>query len=260
MQNLHLRRLGAGPETVLALHCTLAHGGAWRGLAEGLEGQAEVLAPDMFCHGHSPDWTGGTDFLAAMVEATLPVLERPMHVVGHSFGSVLALALACAAPDKVKSLTMIESVFFAMALRGAPETVAAQDASEAITADAFAAQDWPLAARLFNRAWSGTGPRWDDMPQRMRDAMIRGVQIVPPSGPGLRDDSQGLIDQLDRITMPMLLARGGASQKVIAAAHDGLARHIPQAKQFVVPGAGHMLPITNPAPVAEAVSQLIRTA
>ena len=254
---LNIRHFGAGPQSVLALHCTIAHAGAWRGLGTALDGRAQITAPDMYCHGQSPDWDGEGDFLVRMIEATLPLLNDPVHLVGHSFGAVLALALACRAPDKVRSLTMVETVFFAVAVQDAPEIVAAQDAVEAETSRAFAAQDWPLAARLFNRAWSGTGPRWPEMPERMRAAMTRGVRIVPASAPGLRDDSQGLIAQLPGLTMPVLLMRGDASPEVMRVVHAGLARRMPTARELVVPGAGHMLPITHPAPVAEAMADMI---
>ncbi|MEX0301721.1 MAG: alpha/beta hydrolase, partial [Leisingera sp.] len=33
-QEVFSRRFGRGPRHVLAVHCSLAHSGAWRGLAE----------------------------------------------------------------------------------------------------------------------------------------------------------------------------------------------------------------------------------
>jgi pimeloyl-ACP methyl ester carboxylesterase len=65
----------------------------------------------MLSHGKSPDWDGSGDFQDVSVAAALPFLDdAPMDLIGHSFGATLALRLAVAHPDRVRSLTMIEPV------------------------------------------------------------------------------------------------------------------------------------------------------
>ncbi|MFN0184365.1 MAG: alpha/beta fold hydrolase, partial [Aquabacterium sp.] len=42
---------------VLALHCSTANGRQWDALATELAGSHDVLAPDLYGHGHCPAWT-----------------------------------------------------------------------------------------------------------------------------------------------------------------------------------------------------------
>lgn len=250
-QELYCRTLGTGPRPVMALHCTMAHSGAWRGLAEALEGMATVHAPDMFNHGRSPDWDGQGDFQDALVRAVVARMPGRCDVVGHSFGATAALRLAVRFPERVRSLTLIESVFFAPVGQDAPEVLAAEQAGSGPFHDALRAGNLDLAARLFNRGWGGGeggGPPWDSLPEKLRKAMARGVRIVPHCAPAIIDDCHGLLAPgvLDAVRCPVLLLRGGQSAPIIAHVNDGLARRIPGAKSEVVEAAGHMLPITHP--------------
>ena len=69
------------------------------------------------------------------------------------------------------------------------------------------------------------------------------------------EDSGGLLLpwRLEALGLPVLLVEGALSPPVIGAVHDELARRLPQVGRVVVPGAGHMLPITHPFAVAGAM-------
>lgn len=257
-QPLFHRRFGHGPRAILALHCTIAHSGAWRGLAGLMNDQATFLTPDMLSHGRSPDWDGDGDFQDRAVEAVLPLLDAPMDVIGHSFGATIALRLAVEHPDLVRSLTMIEPVFFAVALEDHPQMVAQHKDEAAPAWAALDAGDPALAARLFNRMWSSDGPRWPLLPEATRAAMTRSIHVVPACDAALFQDTAGLLapDVLSRLAIPTLLLRGANSHPVIGVINDGLARRIPGADSNVVSGAGHMLPITHPAETAEEIRAL----
>lgn len=253
-QPLYCRELGAGARRVLALHCTLAHSGAWRGLAEAMGAEVTIRATDMLCHGRSPDWDGQGDFLDRMAAAALAHLDGPMDVVGHSFGASVALRLALARPDLVRSLTLIESVHFAMIRDEHPDLMAAQARSSAPFQAAVEAGDYETAARLFNGGWGDNGGRgWADLPEPMRAAMVRGVRIVPACSPAIIEDRLGLTrpGALDPLRMPVLLLRGGQTEPIIAAVNAAFARRIPGAENRAVDGAGHMLPVTHPTATAK---------
>jgi lipase len=53
--------------------------------------------------------------------------------------------------------------------------------------------------------------------------------------------------------VPVLLVEGADSPPVIDAVQAALAARLPQAARMIVPGAGHMVPITHPDLVARAV-------
>ena len=256
-QPVATREFGDGPLHILALHCTLAHSGAWRGLAGLLEGTT-LIAPDMLSHGRSPDWDGQGDFQDRSVAAVSHLLEPGMDIIGHSFGATIALRLAVAHPEKVRSLTLIEPVFFAVALQDAPDLLADHDALAGPFADALRAGDAALGARLFNRMWSHGGPRWPDLPEALRAAMTRAIHVVPACRDAIYDDLAGMLAPgvLGRVQAPCLLLRGSRTHPVIAAVNDGLARRLPDASSVVIEGAGHMLPISHPEATADALKTL----
>ncbi|MEO9780576.1 MAG: alpha/beta hydrolase [Sedimentitalea sp.] len=249
---LFSRSFGHGARQVLALHCTIAHSGAWRGVAALMENEATFVAPDMFSHGRSPDWDGQGDFPDLMTRAVSNLLDSPMDVVGHSFGAMLALRLAVKHPGLVRTLTLIEPVFFAVAAQDAPELAPRQSEAMRPVFEALEAGDAALAARLFNRDWGDGGTRWPDLREESRAAMIRGIHILPASNSAIYADRPGLLRPgvLQSLKMPVLLLRGSRTQDLITVVNEGLARRIPQAQSKVVEGAGHMLPITNPGETA----------
>jgi lipase len=252
-QPLFVRSFGDGPRRVLALHCTLAHSGAWRGLAGVMDDEVTMITPDLLSHGRSPDWDGQGDFQDRCTDAVVHLLEPDMDIIGHSFGATVALRLAAAFPERVRSLTMIEPVFFAVALADAPDLVANHAVEATPYMDALSAGDAALAARLFNRMWSDDdAPRWPEMPETTRAAMTRAIHVVPAQAPSLFDDGPGMLKPgvLDRITAPTLLLRGSKAHPVISVINRGLARRLPNARDVEVDGAGHMLPISHPLETA----------
>lgn len=256
----HVMTLGQGARRTLALHCTMAFGGAWSGLAKHLGDQLTLVAPDMPSHGASADWDEVSDFSDTVYAASLSVMDdAPMDVIGHSFGAATALRLAVKHPEKVRSLTVIEPVFFAVALTHAPEAMGTHDENARPFSEALEAGDHHLAARAFNRMWSTDAPKWDTMPERTRAAMARAIHVVPDTHAFLYDDAAGMLAKggLDAVQAPTLLMRGALAHPAITGTNDGLAHIMPNATQSVIEGAGHMAPISHPALVAKAVQGLL---
>ena len=252
----HHVRLGSGPASILAIHCTLAHAGAWKPFAKALEGEAEILAYDLPSHGRSPNWDGQGDLHRLATDWALSLLDTPRHVVGHSFGATVALRLGIEAPARVKSLTIIEPPFYALALADQFDLAALPDNS-AFEA-AMQAGDMPLAARLFNRLW-GDGTPWAEIPEKTRAYMARCMPFVGGSTGFMVHDKAGLIPSgaLEALRMPARLIQGEEALPVIDAVMAGLARRMPHAERVTLANAGHMAPITHPSAVAEAVRPLL---
>lgn len=245
----HVAQLGNGPRKVLALHCTLAFSGAWAGLMREMRDEVTLIAPDMPSHGRSNAWDGQSSFADTVFEASLACLDAPMDVVGHSFGGATALRLAVERPERVRSLTMIEPVFFAVAAADDPEAAAEHAAKSQPFYDLVQAGDMQQAARTFNRMWSD-GPRWPEMASQVRAAMTRAIHVVPDTTAFLFEDTAGMVPRLPRATMPTLVVRGSSTDRIVEVTNAGLVRRMPNAREAVMEGAGHMAPVTHPAEMA----------
>ncbi|WP_050928271.1 alpha/beta fold hydrolase [Aestuariivita boseongensis] len=256
--------MGDGPRDVLAIHCTLAHSGVWRGLLREMPDDITIHAIDLPSHGRSADWKASDgDFQDVSAAGARALFDRPMDLLGHSFGATIALRLAAERPDLVRSLTLIEPVFFAVAALDAPEALEKHNADAQPFFDLYAAGDITQAARLFNRMWADpTSPRWPDLPEATRAAMVRAIHVVVASDAAIFHDRMGLLKPggMSQLTAPTRLMRGSNTHEVIGVINDGLARRMPNAESHVVEGAGHMLPITHPAETAAHLRALFAQA
>jgi len=102
---------------VLALHGVTGHGGRFRRLAERGLPEPRWLAPDLRGHGRSTwdaPW-GVAQHVADLLETLDAEGVERCPVIGHSFGGLLAMELAAAAPSRFDLLVLLDP---AMALPG----------------------------------------------------------------------------------------------------------------------------------------------
>jgi lipase len=245
-----------GARPVLALHCSLAHSGAWSGLAEALHG-VTITALDQPGHGRAPDWDRVSDLHALTTAIAIDMAERvgggaPIDLFGHSFGGTVALRLAMQRPDLVRSLMLVEPVLFAAAK--AHPAYAPFRAQHLEFASVLATGDLPRATAMFHAAW-GTGEAFADLPDRQSRYMTDRIHHIVAQNPVLLDDAAGLLapGRMEALRVPVLLVEGADSPPIIDAVQSALMARLPHATRLVVPGAGHMVPITHPSTVASAV-------
>lgn len=247
-----------GARPVLALHCSLAHAGAWSGLAAALQGVA-ITASDAPGHGRAADWQPGSDLHGLATAQSIALAESleqgaPIDLIGHSFGGTVALRIAVERPDLVRSLTLVEPVIFAAAKAVDAAAFAAFRHDHLDFAERVAAGDRLAAAALFHSHW-GSGEPLSDLAERTRAYMVDRIHLIVAQNPALLEDAAGILRPggLEAIRVPVLLVEGAQSPAIIDTLHRALALRLPQAKRLVVPGAGHMVAISHVAQIAPAV-------
>lgn len=246
MSGLHLRHWpGNEHRPALALHCMMGNASYWGPIAAGLADLARVTAPDLPGHGQSADWPGEPpDFHSHVTRAVAPLITRPLDLIGHSLGATVALRIATAAPEAVRSLTLIEPVLFAAA-PDPHETAFMQDI-QALTRDNRPEE----AARRFLSVWGGID--WAQQTPAGKARLVRQIGMVVAGNEALMQDSAGILRPggLEAIDAPVLIVMGEQSPPVIPAIAEALAARLPDVGRASVPGAAHMLPITHPKQVA----------
>lgn len=247
-----------GARPVVALHCSLAHAGAWSGLVDHLSG-VTVTALDQPGHGRAADWDGAVDLHGLTTRQSIAMLDtvgggKPVDMLGHSFGATVALRIALERPDLVRSLVLIEPPLFAAARASGSPAFDPFRLDHLGVARAVADGRRKDAAAMFHGHW-GNGATFADLPARQQQYMIDRIHFIAAQNGFLLDDSAGLLGYmgLESIGIPVLLVEGGASLPIVGAIQDELARRLPRVTRVVVPGAGHMVPITHPAEVAVQV-------
>ncbi len=252
---------GQGPRAALLIHCSLAEVGVWGGMARDLSGALTMTAFDLPGHGRSDEWDdrGEMSAICAGIAADFSQDDAPMDVIGHSFGAVVALRLAIDRPELVRSLVMIEPVFFAAGLRARPDACAAHLADHQAFEAAMAVGDLALAAQGFVAAWGGGRP-WSKFSADQQARIMQQMPLIAAASPALYDDVGGMLAPgvLEAVNVPVLLLEGSDAPAIIPAINEGLASRLPNARRGVIGGAGHMSVATHPAQVSAEVLRFLR--
>jgi len=236
-------------DAILLLHATLSNGRQIEPLARLLAERTPVLVPDRRGSGASTLVRPGPVRLEKQVADTLAVLNAEgvgrATVVGHSFGGLLALALAAAAPHRVAEVVAYEPPL--VQALGAGQLGEMADLGPRI-AEAYASGGAPATAEVFLRA-IGSSSMLDGLPAAQRSALLaRGDSVIA---------DLGFLDRaafdMSGISCPVTIVTGAASEPFYAAIATALTRAIATARRLEMRDARHDAPITQPASFAETV-------
>ncbi len=262
-----VREAGNGTPVVL-LHCTGSSGNQWRGIADSLlagplaaarNGRGyRLIMPDLRGYGASAPWSGRGPMRladdAAIVRALAEEAGEPVHLVGHSYGGAVALMTALHAPDVLSSLTLIEPAAFFL-LRGGSASdhalfVEIASVGERI-ARGLATGEYRAAMEHFVDYWSGNGA-WRSMAPQAHDILCRRIAAIALNFASTTGERTPL-EAAARLKLPTLLLNGTRTKPIARRVVERLMWTLPNATLREIEGAGHMLPLTHPSPVAYAI-------
>lgn len=240
--------------TVILLHSGGFTSRQWRRLRELLAPQFNVFAPDFLGYGSQGQWPDGEPFhFHRDIELIEALVRGPVHLVGHSYGGLIALQLAIRRPDGVQSIAVYEPV--AMGVLRAPED---EDALRALRALRRVWQpgdtngvdeEW---LREFVDWWNGSGA-WDRLPEETRGAFRAVGWKLFQEVITLTADTTSR-ETYATIAAPTLLLTGETSPLTERRVVERLGESLPRATVRSLPGVGHMGPISHAAIVNEAIA------
>ncbi len=240
---------------VVLLHGTAGKPSHWAGVAAGLAG-FEVRMPSLpghcvLCH----EATGGliVDEAYTIAKSAVGPGQR-VHLVGHSYGGAVALKLAMAFPECIKSLTLIEpAVFHLLRDGGALERQMYADIAEVEVRlrKAHAAGDATPGVRGFIDFWCGEGSFARFRPEKQQSLIAAAETIIGNFTSVARENWP--LESCTMIKVPTLAITGSLSPVLIQHLSRYIAGVLDDAKVVQLAEAGHMLPLTH----AQAVAQIL---
>lgn len=101
------RSWGQDVKDIVLLHGWLAHSYWWRWTVEGARWAGRAMAYDLYGMGRSP-WQASYR-LVDHASQVAHGLTQPVHLVGHSYGGLVAYAVAVLYPNRVRSVVLLDS-------------------------------------------------------------------------------------------------------------------------------------------------------
>lgn len=245
-------RVGAG-ETLVLLHGALVDRGFWRERIPTLAAEFDVIACDLPGHGEAARLKEPTSVsaMAAAVLATLDALGvADAIIVGHSLGGMVAQELVLNAPERVRTLVLVDTWCRPRGYLGEPFPFRTAYLHWALRA-------FP-AAPLIELMATGVAARTPEIVAYARQAM--GTHSADREAflhiwdAATEFDSHG---RLGRIACPTLIVSSDSYIFTTVQAQR-LAAGIPAAHLAVIPNTGHWVSWDNPTAFDAAVLEFLR--
>jgi pimeloyl-ACP methyl ester carboxylesterase len=262
---LHYSERGTGRPVVL-LHGNVVTGADYNtsGVAERLVGRYRVITFDRPGFGHSQrprgrKWTAGEQ--ADLIHAALVQLKvGPAVVVGHSWGTLVALALAERHTASVAGLVLLSGYYFPTprldALLVAPAAIPVLgDILRYTISPVFGWLNMPLVKRVM----FAPAPLTERFKREYSTALaLRPSQLRATAADGalMMSDAKALSAHYGELAIPVAIV-AGSGDKVVSPDHaERLRGAVPDATLRIVEGTGHMVHHVATQQVVEAIEEV----
>jgi pimeloyl-ACP methyl ester carboxylesterase len=229
---LEVERIGEGPPVLFVHGDIVGPSLTWRKQRELAE-RWSLIIPSRPGFGASPSLERNDFEVEAPMFAEL--LGDGAHLVGHSYGAVIALLAAAERPEAVRSLTVSEpgSLRVAAGTRVVDEMIANGERLFS-HASSIPSEDF---LRLFR---GGAGSAYET-PGELPEELLHGVELLKRERPSW--EAEIPLERLAAAGFPVLVLSGGHSP-AFEAVCDALSEAL-SAERVLIPGRGHTVPSTG---------------
>jgi pimeloyl-ACP methyl ester carboxylesterase len=249
---------GAGP-TVVLVPGSCSTGAAWRPVIAAWNGAFRCVTTSLLGYGATEERrTDGDPSIAHEADIVESVVRKAgeVHLVGHSFGGLVALAVALRRRVPLASLAIIEAPA-AELLRDCGERAhyrAFRQMTESYFASFAGGNVEAIAAMIDFYGGAGTFASW---PQRVRGYAVETTPV------NIRDWASAYAFPLSAaslatVDLPVCVVRGGLSHPAVQRANALLAAHIDRATLATIEGAAHFMIATHVDAVAGVIAEHVR--
>jgi pimeloyl-ACP methyl ester carboxylesterase len=255
---LHFQRSGAGEPLVL-VHGSWVDGRVWDIVVPLLSRSFEVVVYDRRGHSLSscPPGQGSVhddvDDLAALIGF---LALGPAHVAGASWGGSIALRLASARPELVRSVTAHEPPLFDLLNAEAADLPELTELRSRLTTVEALLESGNLegAARLYFDQVAEAPGGWDSLDRGLRSTLLANAltyldQCRDPDALGIQ------VDELAAFGGPALLTHGNRRPPLFNRIVEMVVAVMAGARSGAIPGAAHDPQTTHPGYYAQVIEE-----
>lgn len=261
---LHYIERGEGPPVVLLPgNAVLVQDFLGNGLIDRLSEQHRVIAFDRPGFGHSERprdrlWTAKAQAALLRQAFTMLSIEQPV-VLGHSWGTLVALALALEYPADIRGLVLVSGYYYPTVRVDVPMVV---PTAIPVVGDFMRYTITPLLGRLSLNRLVKTMFAPMPVPPDFFETLPREMMLRPSQIRANAEDAAYVIPaavefrkRYAELKIPVRLLAGSDDKIVDPDAHSvRLHRELPQSELTVVPHAGHMVQYAQPEQAIAAVA------
>jgi len=248
---LSLMEAGEASETVVLLHGIGANSTGWRFVLPALARRARVIAWNAPGYWLSADFAAetpmATDYARVLVALLDALGVARAHLVGSSFGSLVAMVAAAEHPERVGRLALLGT---SRGQRWKPQ--AERDRMLAMRRDSMAAGGMALA----RERWQNLVAR--DTPEVVAEWVRQTLAATHAKGLMRAARASDIADTMDfapRISSPALILVGSEDRVNPPEVSRTLAEAIPGAAMVVQEGVGHLAELEAPAATVAALER-----
>jgi pimeloyl-ACP methyl ester carboxylesterase len=235
----------------------------WGPQREAFAKSHRFVAYTMRYHGTKPWPDEGKEYSAETHASDLAAFitgfkAGPVHLVGLSYGGLVAALVATKEPQLIRTLTLAEPALFAL-LGESPDGKAALEAWMKGAAPVLAAVKSGDAMRgtreLLALVSGGTPEDFDKLPPETRQVLTDNARTLPVlfAAPPATISC----DALRALKVPTLFVRGERTPVFFVKTNELAGRCIAGSRQAVVPAASHVMSTDNPAGFNRTVLEFI---
>ena len=252
---------GSGPDVIL-VHGALGDQRQWEPVAAALAPRFRTHAVSRRHHWPGPMPAASERYTYELHrDDVLALMERqpgPVHLVGHSYGAGVVLLAALQAPDRVRSLTLIEQAFGSLlpeAGVGLAEEKATRVAALSRVRELVGAGKHPEAAEAFIDWVQGGEGGFARLPDSVRQGLLDNARTLGPTIAGSQPDVSPA--SLRALRMPSLVVIGEQTRGFYRLIGEVAAAGIPAGRLAKLPGCSHMTIVEDPAAMAAILAQFL---
>lgn len=245
---------GDGP-TIVLVPGSCSTGAAWRPVMGHWQDRFRCVTTSLLGYGGTAERRTPDDTDIAYEREILETVIRraggPVHLVGHSFGGLTALAVALRGRVPLFSLTIAEAPAVGILKQtGEQKHYDSFRGMSRAYSDAYRRGETDAIARMIDfYGGAGTFAAW---PQRVRDYAIETTPanlLDWESAYGFRFTPASLAN----VKIPTMVVWGENSHPAVCRANELLNRHLPHADHAVIAGAAHFMIATHPKQFADLI-------